>query len=278
MQTNNWATSLQLATASAVLRSEDVSDLKWYFRSGGITNLTGSNWGAALEKLSMFAYGCAECEDCGGSRKKKIPGDGLERKRRTEQPTDEQSKLLALIDEKLAKKIAAAAPELTGEWCTSCAGRGMIPRTSRTNLHGSPTARPTGSSKKGRGGREADHGDLARLGSVTRRLSKLDEEHPGAADVLELYYGPDHDGTTVPLYQLVPAGRTLMKRNGQRLQWRQFFENELKDARDKNDAQRLALFEEAKRQAGELYRAACQAWNSVHRPKPRVVSAPGEQT
>lgn len=247
------ATEPILLAVSSVMRGEDASDLRWYFRSGGISMLTSSNWGAALERLSKFAYGCAECEDCGGNREKKIPGDGLERKAQTKK----QSELLALID--------LHVPELTGEWCPKCDGRGMIARSGRAHSRAPLTARPTGSSKHGRAAIDVDHGDLARLGSVSRRVAKLAETDSAAAMVLELYYGPDHDSTTLPLYQLTPAGKTLLRRNGQRLHWRQFFENESSDARAKKDKRRLALLDEAKEQAQEYYRAACQAWNTVHR-------------
>lgn len=244
-------TLIALARVSRVMSPEDADDLKWYFRRGALRQLQQSNWGAALERMSRFAYGADPCTACGGDKKTQRAGSGFEARKR---PGSEQDAMLKLLD--------IEVPDLTGKVCSKCKGFGIIARKKRRRSRGPLTARPTGSSKRGGDTSVSiDTSDLARLGRLIKRVEAARGVWPGAIDILEAKLGPGGDGTHWPVYPLTPAGKTLLKRASKTIAPMQALSNEHSDANAKNDRNRKALFTEAEKQAKELFQEACKAWN-----------------
>jgi hypothetical protein len=238
----------------------DSAELRWYFSHGGLAVFQTSTFGSQLERMRMFAYGGRTCEPCAGLGFVPSKPDVWRA------ATERERELLSFVGINADELV----PPLADQVCKPCGGRGWQPSQSRTNARAPLTARPRGSSVKGKpGGVDVGEVSLARLGAVTARLSRISAEH---RLILDAFYSPS-GGALVALYEVTPAGKTLLRRNSQRLSPRQFFENESAAQADKHDRQRGALLETAETQAAEIHREACAAWEATRHREARDVRA-----
>lgn len=250
---------VSLAVVSAVINATDAADLRWYFRSGGLAVFAQSPTASLMARLEMFGRLARPCERCGGDPVKWTSGTGFEASKPRSAPTERQRAYLALLELEIPDLLPAAGDRL----CRDCGGRGWTLPRYRTHAAAALTARPTGSSKRTAGGGvEVDATDLARLGRVSGRLSSVRERQGPvpATSALEAYYSPD-GGSLGALWHLVPAGKTMLRTNHQRLPPTQFFQNLRAEQSERPSAKRRAQFEAAESQARDLFTATGRLWN-----------------
>jgi hypothetical protein len=132
-------------------------------------------------------------------------------------------------------------------------------------------AMPTGSTvREGSGG--GDELSTYRAAVTGGRLDRMRAKWPLSADVMDSWYGED-GGVLAALWPYTPPGKTLLRRNQQKLPPVQYFINERADAEAKQDRQRLALFDKADEQARELLVAVKTLWNLVVEERARMSGA-----
>lgn len=233
------------------ISASDAADLRWFFKSGGLDQFSESTFGIQLERAHLFAVGVRKCPRC--------KGRGFVASKKDWREPSRTEALLLKWENSPRKRL----PPVLDRQCPKCECSGWVMRARNYGRGGPVTVRPTGSSKSGSTGASIDPGDanIARLGSVTGRLAAVERHGSVFREALEAFYSPG--GGALGLWALVPAGKTLLKRNGQRLPPRQFFENERQDAQAKHDKQRVALFETADAQADELLSLAHGIWNTT---------------
>jgi hypothetical protein len=246
--------------AFRIAHPSDSAELRWYYRSGGLAIFQSSAFGGLLDRAATMAFGGNACERCGGCGF--VPSCSREAES-WRQANERERELLVLVGIDPSELL----PPLADRVCGVCSGSGWVPKRHRANKREALTARPrahggTWGSKKGKtGGVEVGDVSLARLGAVSGRLALL-SLHEQA--VLEEYYSPS-GGALVALYPFTAAGKTLLRRNGQKLSPRQFFENESAEQSRKPTVQRGKLLETAEQQAGEVHREAVTAWVATKR-------------
>jgi hypothetical protein len=238
---------------SAYLRPSDISDLRWYFGAGGSDQFRASTMGAMLYLAELYAFRtetCGTCDGCG------FVASSKERRAITEY----QAMLLGLIGEAATLSL----PPLADQQCHRCLGMGYTVRRGTSSRSTQVTVRETGSSIP-TGGADCMPVDanIARLGLVSSRLSKLPQL---AAMALEAYYSPGGE-SLLALWELTPAGKTMLRGNGMSLPARQFFANRRAEQEMDFRGDRAAQFSEADTQSEELLRATCRAWNEAIRGK-----------
>jgi hypothetical protein len=248
-----------LEKASAIIRPSDAADLRWFRKCGGMGVFQPSPTAALMQRLEMYAKTARPCENCGGDPVKWNAGYGFVASTRSKGRKPAAYELLQLL-ELDADGLLPPEPDLL---CPKCSGRGWVVRGSRSRATTSVTVRSTGSSKKGGGsGVAIQDSDIARLGLVSRRLSAVSDVAPVARAALEAYHDPD-GGDAVALWFLVPAGKTMLRGNSQKLHPLAFFANLRAEQAAKPSPKRQAQFEAAQKQATELFEASCRVWNSV---------------
>jgi hypothetical protein len=248
-----------LEKTSAIIRPSDAADLRWFCKCGGMGVFQPSPTAALMQRLEMYAKTARPCENCGGDPVKWNAGYGFVASSRSKGRRPAAYELLQLLNLD-ADGLLPPEPDLL---CPKCQGKGWVVRGSRSRATSSVTVKSTGSSKKGGGsGVAIQDADIARLGLVSRRLSAVGEVAPVARAALEAYYAPD-GGDTVALWYLVPAGKTMLRDNPQKLHPLAFFANLRAEQSERPSPKRKAQFDGAQKQALELFEASCRVWNTV---------------
>lgn len=265
---------VDFSSASIHMPASDARALRVYFRSGGLSGCNGSNWGQQLERLFTTAGGSKPCEDCGGSEKDGRAGSGFMPVRKPKKKREQNEALSLLMGEEIAAKVEAEIPQMSGDYCVSCGGRGIVALRKQTRPTGPVTVRPTGSSKHGRVPNTTIDVDLLTVGRILRCIAALREVWPEAVAVIGAKFGPDSDSeeggnSLFPIYPLTEAGKKLLRKNPTGLPAVALLANEYSAAIEHNDATKKLQFAAAKVQAQELYRRACQAWNAAVHPEAR---------
>lgn len=245
---------------------EDVRELKWYFAQGGLSVFGSSTFGVQLDRAALFAFGGYDCKRCRGS-------GFVSSTKQKRQANERQAELLRMVGIDPKKLLAPAADRV----CAKCDGMGWVARTRKRHDSGPLTARMTGSSKHGgAGGVDVGDVNLARMGAVQARLTRLFEASPTLHTALEAYYSPD-GGSLLALYAMTAAGRKLLRKNPLGLPARQLIANEVADQKDKPNPNRRALLAAAEQDAQDLHRSAVEGWNLTRRTKPADVSNRAER-
>lgn len=272
----------ELPEVSSTLDSQDTADLRWFFRTGGLGVFSGSTFGAQLERAALYARRIKRCSRCRGTGFQE--GNDEKAERRMRKTTPEERAWMA----SKRRKIREAVPLGGDSQCRKCLGMGWLPMHRRQKPKASTpdiTARPTGSSKRGKVEQSVTiaDGDIARLGRVTARLERLAGVSPVHVSVLEAYHGPDFTpaaderrrpseeppsfGGLFCVWRFTPAGKTLIRRGGSIATTGEYglaiLANELEAQRSRPDPNRRALLDACQQQAAELYAAACRVWNQV---------------
>lgn len=280
-----------LAEVSAHLSFEDQQDLRTYFRTNGTAACYGlSPTASVIARMRLFTKqkSSRECERCGGSEEYKRPGSGFE-----EGGSGLSPALAAILE-----KLAAEHPELPAapdgsRVCRDCQGTGwvvdvassakktlearIIDRRLAKTLRHYPAAplvyradewkaNPTGSSKpSGAGGHHAlGESDVALLGRVSKRLEYV-RQHEGNAPAraaLERYLSEGSNGL-LALWDLVPAGKVMLRKRKGAIRPEQFFQNERADQGKKGDPERAQLFDAADFQAKEALKVGYRLYNEA---------------
>jgi len=256
-----------LAKVSAVIRASDAEELRRYFRQGGLSVFNGSPTAALMARLSMFGHTARPCESCGGDPSRWVGGSGFVASKTKPREVSARSRaLLAALD--IFVPDDGLLPPAEDTVCRPCEGRGWALPRFKTHSRAPLTARPTGSSKKGGGGSAIDvnEADMALMGRVSGRLDKVRQAQGNlpAAATLESYYGPD-GGTLGSLWHLTPSGKSMMRKNPNKLPPQQLWQNLRAEQSEKPTDGRAAQFKAADEQAEALYRATCTIWNEVTR-------------
>jgi hypothetical protein len=253
---------LGLAKYSTVIAAKHAELLRWYFRNGGLEMFAHSPTAALLERARMFSYTATPCLTCGGDEARWQGGSGFVHTTAKRRTTDEQRAMLALLDLKLDDDgLLPPAGDLV---CRECEGRGWRLPKRYTHSREPITARPTGSSKRGYGAACAtvSDADMDDLGKVTTWLARTAGLWAPARAALETYYAPD-GGNLNALWALVPAGKTMLRTNPQRLPPTQLFQNLRNQQAEKPTDKRRAQFAAADEQAAELLAAVGTVWNQA---------------
>jgi hypothetical protein len=238
-----------------VLDDFDATDLRWYFRVGGMAMFSSSTMGPMLERASLFGAHARGCRACGGDAKRNIGGTGwtVGKRPRASMPTAEQVAIARWAKGIYRQQLFADEP------CRKCSGTGWRPAGRRVVPRALQTARPMGSSIKKAGGPSATVKHMEVLAIVGRRLDQVGPENAATF----LAYFDEEGGSILGVWALTPAGKTLLRRNSTDLDPVRFFENQRLDQEAHRDAGRQALFEAADEQAAERLRNASRKWNSI---------------
>jgi hypothetical protein len=282
---------IELAEFSEYLGFEDQNDLRTYFRTNGTAACYGlSPTGSVIARMKLFTdeKSSRECERCGGNAEYKRPGCGFE-----DGNGNGQSPELAAILERFAADNPTLPPAADGKRvCRDCRGTGWVVdaeshakgslavriidkrlgKQGKTEPAWVPTyradewkANPTGSSKRGGGASHAlGESDVALLGRVSKRLEyvRSHESTVPARSGLERFYAEGANGL-LSLWDLMPAGRLLLKRRKGSVPVEQFFQNERADQGRKGDKDRAELFDAADFQAKEVLKFAHRLYNKA---------------
>jgi hypothetical protein len=167
---------------------------------------------------------------------------------------------------------------VTERGCLECRGTGWIGEQLRHRLTARPTCtdgsghvvgglenldpldvHSTGSSRHGEGG--YDVGDVAMfaIGRITRRLGRVYLRDPNLALALARFFAPQSGGA-LALWDLVPAGRTLLKQQGDGMTAAQTYQELAAKQRETQDARLGRQLAEAREQARALADRALLAW------------------
>lgn len=247
------------------ISSDHASELRQYFRIGGVEAFGKSTVAGMLKRAEVFSCGTKPCLRCGGH----IPidqDDPLPEKlgcgfvpsnsERNRLVTAKQAEFLALLDIEVAESIPMAADMP----CPACGCRGWV--ESRRHPTGPITARPTGSSVKREPAADGMDIDLQILAICGRRLDRATALLPLALPTLAAQYEPG-GGSLVALWHLVPAGKTWLRKNKTGTTPLAFFLG-AKIAQEKNrDPKVTKVIEACNEQANGLIRAAGMAWNAA---------------
>lgn len=238
---------------SDVLDDFDANELRWYVKVGGLAMLSSSTMGPMLERAKLQSSHARGCRSCGGDPVRNIGGTGwtLGNRPRAVVPTATEIAIAKWAKGKFRRQLLADAP------CGKCNGTGWRPAGRRVVPRSRQTARPMGSSIKKSSGPSVTVKHMEVLAIVGRRLGLIGPKHAATF----LAYFDEDGGSTLGLWALTPAGKTLLRRNHSDLDPVRFFENERLDQERHRDAGRLALFEAADAQAAELLSRASFAWN-----------------
>lgn len=243
---------------SDVLDQADADDLRWYFRVGGLAMFSSSTMGPMLEHAAMAGSHARGCRSCGGDPVRNIGGTGwtVGKRPRAAKLTATELELAKWARGKYRQQFLADTP------CRKCSGTGWRPAGRRVVPRARQTARPTGSSIKKSSGPSVTVNNLEVLAIVGRRLDQVGPKHAATF----MAYFDEEGGSLLGLWELTPAGKTLLRRNDTGLDPVRFFENQRIDQERHQDAGRKAAFEAADEQAGELLSRASRAWN-LHRQR-----------
>jgi hypothetical protein len=260
----------------------DARELRWYLAGDALFMPQGSTFGAQLERMANLIT-VAACTRCGGKRFPFQPGTGrvptakityakaVERWQKSElkrmgvtvttgRGLDAMRLLgLAAVDPSEVAEMVGPMPDSLLKRCSRCDGTGVTVNRSRSG--GSPTARPTGSSRAPWTDAGVMMGDpnLARYGRASRRLQAVRRADPMGCAALELYQAPG--GSYGSVWVMTDAGQELLADNPRRLHPEQLFVN-LRAANEEKPVPRMtALFSRAAFEAGQLVRRGARAWN-----------------
>jgi hypothetical protein len=241
------------AEISDVLDDFDAAELRWYVKVGGLALLSSSTMGPMLERAQLHSSHARGCRSCGGDPVRNIGGTGwtIGKRSRASRLTPTELAIAKWAKSKLRRQLLADTP------CGKCQGTGWRPAGRRVVPRARQTARPMGSSIKKSSGPSVTVRHMEVLAIVGRRLGLVGPKHAATF----LAYFDEDGGSTLGLWALTPAGKTLLRRNHSDLDPVRFFENERLDQERHRDAGRLALFEAADAQAAELLSRASFAWN-----------------
>ena len=263
------------------LSRSDADDLRWYCHLGGSAVFVRSNMSQQIAHLERSSRVSVPCERCGGSVELDRIGCGFIPAHPARHARHVAAERAAWLAQGVTPPDDVALPPEDAAACPDCQGFGFkdapLPRVpaalppSDLDLESAweqrrITAWPTGSSRAVGYSDTSRVGevDLARMGVVARRLALVAEAEPRAVLVLDAYYGEDGD-QLLPLYEMTPAGRKLLRRSRNELDLTatQRLENEIATEAQRPDPNRRALLDTALSQAGELLQNACQVWNRL---------------
>lgn len=249
---------------SAIIRAADSELLRWYYRSGGLEMFSGSPLANILERANMFRYTAAPCLTCGGDEGAWFGGCGFVNTKGKRPLDDAQRERLAKAEAALdADGLLPAAGDMV---CRECDGRGWRLPKKFTHSREPITARPTGSSKNGGCGSAADvnETDMEKLGKVTTYLARVRgiQGNIPVVQALDAFFSPD-GGNLNALWALVPAGKTMLRSNPQKLPPTQLFQNLRVQQAEKPTDKRRAQFAAADEQSEALLGAMGMIWNQA---------------
>lgn len=257
---------------SPVILADHACELRQYFRTGGIESFGKSTAAGMLARAELYSHGTRPCLRCGGyaptSDDDPVPERGgcgfvPSNSRRSREVSQKQAELLTLLGIEASEVPAAADMP-----CPDCGCRGWI--VTGRHAAGPLTARPTGSSVRHEPQVGDTDTDLQILSVCGRRLERADRLLPVTSAALSAFLEPDSKGLT-GLWHLVPAGKTLLRRNVKGLAPTQFFDVE-RLAQESNKSPQIArVFDTCNDQSRELLNAAGCAWNAAVKLESKAV-------
>lgn len=253
---------------SAIIRPSDALDLRWYCSSGGCGVFTPSPTATLMATLEMYGRTAEPCVRCGGDLVKWNGGTGfvVSSGKKEREPTEHEAMVMKLLDLQ-----PNPVPLFGDRVCPTCEGRGWRIRASRSHARGGETAKPKPPQKQCHAGVLIADASIARLGLMSRRLSLVQAVATIARSALEAYYSPD-GGDVGALWHLVPAGKTMLRTNPQKLPPQALFANLRAEQAERPNTKRAAQMATAEEQSVSLYELSCRAWNSVATPGDRKLS------
>lgn len=253
--------------ASVHIPPKDASELRWFFRTGGTGVFSMTPFEAQLERMRLFARP-QKCRRCRGE------GFSPLNPKRWIKTTEAERDLQAWLGK---KRIYLVSPRSRGvnltDWgvCRRCGGVGWVEATHRPRKHKPVTVRTRcvrgsdrwGSVPLSSGGVSVSDVDVVRLARIERRLLAIRAEEPVLYRALAAYHEPTGGGLR-GLWELVPAGQTLLRRNGLReLPTLLFFHNAVAEQAERPDPQVGSLLAACDEQAKRLLEEASRAWNAA---------------
>lgn len=252
-------------------------DLRRFFREGFLRFGQSSNFGAQIERLSMYGVHARPCRKCGGDPERNIPGTGfvtdgkefkeyLKAARLFDASVDLQTWLdrhnstrFERDDDGNLRAVRLVNGEIT---CGDCSGTGWK-SGARRRSRGPITARPTSVTQHyARPPDVVSEVNIAWIGLMSRRIEAVRALSPIAAETLREYFDPA-GGSPAVLWHLTPAGRTMLRGNGRKLPQKQFFENLRDEQKMKPTDKRARQFKAADEQARELLDEMHRVWGIV---------------
>lgn len=258
---SNWLGDVEhLDSFDATIDRDSASQLRDYFRLGGLARFERSPMGDMLSNADTFSANVAPCLYCGGVRDKENPGNdrgGIGFLGDTSTWTD---KMHARI-----RKAAAALGDMelkveSGCTCPVCRGKGWV--TTGRIASGEITARPSLTASHGaeRGGNtDVEIGTCAKVEAI---LDKADVLFQLTTSVLCCKFMDGALGS-IAVWHLTPSGKTLLRRNAKDTEFVLFF-MQLRGANSEQKNKTMAKqLTAADQQAKLLIEYAGKAWNAA---------------
>jgi hypothetical protein len=260
----NWLGDIEhLERFEPFIDRDSSSQLRDYFRFGGLASFERSPIAGMLATAEMFSSTLSPCIYCGG-------------KRFPDEPSKDQGGTGFIGDTtkwtpQMFKRIFAAMKRMgiehdelhSGIDCPVCKNNGWV-TTGRIKSAGKDiTARPTGSSKDRDDGETDVDVKLGTCAFVERILDKADVLFSLTTPVLASCFGPKNYGT-IGAWHLTPSGKTLLRRNAKNKEETVFFIELRADADGKNTKGLKGQLDAADAQAKEAIDAAYRAWNAAY--------------
>lgn len=255
--------------ASAHVPAADARELRWYFRTGGTDVYTVSPFEAQMERMRLFARP-KRCPKCRGEGF--VP---LSTKRwvKTTEAERAMHAFLGKVPRYLVNPRARGVSLNASGECRRCGGIGWIEAGRRAGKHAPLTVRTRcvrgsdrwGSVPLSSGGVTVGDAEVVRLVRVERRLTAVRAQDGLLFRALAAYHEPT-GGKLRALWELVAAGKTLLRRNALSLPSLEFFAAEVTLQAQQPEGQRGGLLDAADVQAAQLLERAARAWNATATP------------
>lgn len=262
--TQNWLGDIEhLERFEPFIDTDSASQLKDYFRYGGLASFERSPMAQQLEVAEMFSTTLAPCLYCGGKR---FPDDQSKDEGGTGFIGD-TSKWTPQMFKRIfgaMRRMGLEQTELhTGIDCPVCKNHGWVITGRKKSSGHEITARPTGSSKD----RDDGHNDIdVKLGTcafVERILDKADVLFSLTTPVLASCFGPKNYGS-IGVWHMTPSGKTLLRRNSKNKDEVVFFIELRADSDGKGTKALKDQLKAADEQAKLAIDAAHRAWNAAY--------------
>lgn len=264
----NWLGDIEhLERFEPFIDHDSVTQLKDYFRLGGLARFEKSPLATQLYRAEMYASNIAPCLYCGGTRHSEDPsldvgGAGFIMMLSSLTPT-----MLSRVKREIGREAASTIQLTDGVDCPVCNKTGWVVTSRRKSGGEQLTAKPNGMASPGMTHDSDIDVALGTCAFVARIIDKADVLFPMTTTVLASCFGPVNYGS-IGVWHLTPAGKTLLRRNSTYKDEVLFFVGLKNEAEAKCDKTLSAQLKAAETQASAAIDAAYKAWNAalfVHR-------------
>lgn len=259
----NWLGDIEhLQRFEPFIEHDSVTQLRDYFRLGGMDKFDRSPLFNQLYQAEMFSSNIAPCVYCGGIRNDEDPGLDVGGLGFIMDLTALTPKMLARVKREIGRESASGLKITDGIDCPVCNHTGWVVTTGRKRAGEQITARPSKTASAGATHNNNVDVQWGTCALVDRILDKADTLFPMATQILASCFGPINYGT-MGVWHITPSGKTLLRRNTEGKDELLFFVSLKAEDEAKQNKALSAQLKAADDQAKAAIDAAYQAWNAA---------------